>query len=151
MIGLFLRSLGAIVAGLAVAMLFAIGVEGVSAVLHPFPPGVDTSDLEVCKAHVARCPAAVLLLAVVGWALGAFASAWTATRLGSGRRAVHGFVVGAVVLASAVTNLLMLPYQAWFRVANLVLIPAAVLWAVRLGRGRRALRRSGGVDAPGAR
>lgn len=43
MIGAIIRSLGSVMAGLIVALIFVIGVEAISSILHPFPPGVDPS------------------------------------------------------------------------------------------------------------
>src|SRR5262245_34863387 len=99
MIGSLVRSVGAVLAGLVVAAVLIVGVEGFGSIVHPFPPDVDPTDYEVCKAHVARYPAWVLAVAVVAWGLTTFVSAWLATRLGSGRRRAHGVVVGLVLLA----------------------------------------------------
>ncbi len=121
------RSIGAIVAGLLVAMIFAAGVEAMSAILHPLPPGADPTDLETCRLHVSRYPAGVLLLCGLGWGIGVFASTWLATRLGSRRHVAHGIVVGALLLGAAVANMAMLPYPAWFWIQNLVLFPIGTI------------------------
>ena len=94
------------------SLLQSVGlrVEAFSSAVHPFPPDVDPSDYEACKAHVARCPAWVLAAAVLAWGLTTFASAWLATRLGPGRHRAHGVVVGLVLLALVVMNMSMLPY-----------------------------------------
>ncbi|MFN0198723.1 MAG: hypothetical protein ACKVT0_18405 [Planctomycetaceae bacterium] len=136
MIGSIIRSLAAVVAGLIVAFMLIIGVEGMSAVLHPFPPGVDSSDMEVCKAHVARFPQWILALAVVAWGFTVFAGSWVATRLGTGRHPAHGIVVGMLLLAAAVFNMSMLPYPAWFWV-NVIVFPLAFLWGAKLAQGGR--------------
>ena len=62
----WMRSVGSITASMIAAMALIIAVEGVTAIFHPFPPGVDTTDQEVVKAHVAKFPHWVLALAVVG-------------------------------------------------------------------------------------
>ena len=54
MIVLLMRSVGAGIASLVVAMMLIIAVEAITAIFHPFPPGVDTTDPEVVKAHVAK-------------------------------------------------------------------------------------------------
>jgi hypothetical protein len=131
-----LQSAGAGLAGLVVAFIFVIGVEGMSSVLHPLPPGVNPSEPEAIRAHVARYPAGVLLLAGLGWGLGTFVSSWLATRLGTRRHLAHGIAVGSILLALAVVNMLMLPYPIWFWVLNLVLFPAGCYAGARLGRGR---------------
>ena len=66
MIGSFVRSVGAVLVGFVAAMVLIVGIEVVSSIVHPFPPGVDPTDYEVCKAHVARYPAWALLLVVLG-------------------------------------------------------------------------------------
>ncbi|MDZ4685567.1 MAG: hypothetical protein SH850_10930 [Planctomycetaceae bacterium] len=129
-----LRSTMAVVLALAAAMAIIIAVEGIGAIMHPFPPGFDPTDMEACKAHVARYPTAALIMGVVGWGLAVFASAWIATRLGAGRHPAHGITIGLLLLAAAGYNMLMLPYPLWFEIANLVVFPAAFLIAAQLGR-----------------
>src|SRR5262249_58229780 len=104
MIGTVLRSVGAVLGGLVVAAVLVVGVEAFSSVVHPFPPDVDPTDYEACKAHVARCPAWVLAVAVLAWALTTFASAWLATRLWPGRHRAHGVRVGLIPLALLVLD-----------------------------------------------
>jgi uncharacterized membrane-anchored protein len=136
MIGSVVRSVVAVLLGLSAAIFFAAVVEGVSSILHPFPPGVDPTNYDAVKAHVARYPAWVLLLVVPAWGLGTFVSAWLATRLGSGRHLAHGIVVGSILLVAAVANMLMLPYPVWFWVANLVMFPLGFTLGARLGQSR---------------
>ncbi len=135
--GVILRSVGAVIAGLIVASVFAIGVEYMSSIFHPFPPGADPADLAAIRAHVARYPAGVLLLASLGWALGTLASSWLAARLGPKRHAAHGIAVGLILLTLALINMAMLPYPAWFWIMNLILFPACFCFGARLARERR--------------
>ena len=136
--GFVVRSVGAVVIGLVASVVFVVGVEWMSLILHPLPPGVDLSDIEACRDHVARYPAMVLLLAGLGWNLGTFVSSWLSTRIGHRRHPAHGFLVGVVLLALAVVNMAMLPYPAWFWILNLVGFPACCYAGVMPGRGRRA-------------
>lgn len=131
-----MRSTGAIILSLVVAMALIIAVEVVTTIFHPFPPGVDRSDHEVIEAHVARFPYWVLALAVVGWGATTFVSAWIATRLGAGRHPAHGIAIGSLLLLAAVFNMFMLPYPVWFELANLLVLPLAIFWAVKVGRAR---------------
>lgn len=135
--GAILRSAGAVIAGLFVAGLLVIGVEWMSSILHPFPPGADPTDLATCRAHVARYPAGVLMLGSLGWGLSTLAGSWLATRLGSKRKAAHGVTVGLILLALAVVNMAMLPYPAWFWISNLILFPAGCFLGAILGRQRK--------------
>jgi hypothetical protein len=133
-VGVILRSAGAVIAGLIAATVFVIGVEYMSSILHPFPPGADPTDLATCRAHVARYPAGVLLLASSGWGVGTLASSWLAARLGPKRHAAHGIAVGLILLALAVANMAMLPYPAWFWILNLIVFPACFCLGARLAR-----------------
>ena len=141
MIGSIVRSVGAAIVGLIPAMFFIVGVEGVSSILYPLPPGVDPADLDACKAHVAQLPAGAFLIAVTGWGLGTLLSSWLATRVGPGRHPAHGIVVGSILLVAAVANMLMLPYPIWFWVSNLVVLPACFYVGAKLGRARSLNRR----------
>ena len=129
-----MRSVGAIIASLVVAMALIIAVEAICAVFHPFPPGVDTSDFEVVGAHVANYPYWGLAIGAVGWGGTTFLSSWVATRLGAGRHPARGIAIGSLLLVAAGFNMFMLPYPLWFELANLLIIPLAIFGAVKLGR-----------------
>jgi len=133
-IGSIARSVIAVVLGLALALALVIGVEVVSSILYPLPPGLDANDPEVIKAHVAHYPAVGLLLGGLGWGVTTLVSAWLATRLGSGRHPVHGILVGSTLLIAALANMLMLPYPMWFWILNLVVLPASIYLGARLGQ-----------------
>ena len=128
-----IRGSAAVIAGLVLAFVGVIAVEWLSSILHPFPPGIDPSDFEACKQHVARYPSGVLLLCAAGWWITALASCWMATRLGLKRHTAHGVIVGAVLLAMAVFNMAMLPYPPWFWI-NVIAFPTSCLAGIRLAR-----------------
>lgn len=148
MIGSMVRSVGAVLIGLVAAMFFIVGVEVFSSIVHPFPPGVDPTDYEVCKAHVARYPQWALLLGGLGWGLTTFLSSWLATRLGPGRHLAHGIVVGSILLALAVMNMSMLPYPTWFWALNLIIFPLAYYWGAKLGGPKSSNERGPAVGTP---
>jgi hypothetical protein len=47
-------------------------------------------------------------------------------------------IVGVLLVAAAAFNLLKLPYPTWFKIANLLLIPAAIVYGFWVAT--RALR-----------
>jgi Mn2+/Fe2+ NRAMP family transporter len=122
-------------AGFVLALVMTMGVEVFSAVVHPVPPGVDLRELEACRAHVARYPAWVLAVVVVAWGATTMLASWLATRLGTRRLPVHGYVITAVLLALVVFNMSMLPYPWWFWVGNLATFPLAGHFGARAARG----------------
>ena len=143
MIKRILRALFAIFAGIAVAMVFIVGVEAVQFAVWPFPAGADPHDVAACNAYCGSLPAAAFAMAVVGWGLAELSGSYVATRLGPGRHPAFGIGLGSVLFAGAVANMLMLPYPTWFCVANLVVLPAAFITGAKLARPR--VRRSNEV------
>lgn len=139
-----LRYPGAIVAGIAVAMLLAVAVEFVSAIVHPFPEDFDGS-FEATSRHVERYPAWALAAVVPAWAGIAFAGVWTAGRLGSRACAL---VVGLILLAAVLLNISMLPYPLWFETASVLAIAAAGAGGYRPSSRRAAARDGAASEAP---
>jgi hypothetical protein len=135
MIWSLLRSIGSVLAGLIMAFVFIIAAEVICGILHPFPPGADTNNMEVIKDQVRSYPTWVLALGAAIWAAAPFAGAWLATRLGAGRHPAHGYVVGAILLALAGCNVSMLPYPTWFPIVVIGTFLLGTVLGTRLGRG----------------
>ena len=125
----FLRAVAAIFAGLIVLFTLLIAVEFFSAVVYPVPKDFGGTQEEMCR-HVERYPHWVLAVVVPMWTFAAFASTWTARKIGNLTTAT---IVGLLVLAALVCNIAMLPYPMWFKIANLLVIPAAIFAAGRPG------------------
>ena len=122
------RGIAAIIAGMIVAFSFVVAVELFSAVVHPVPPDFGGTMEEMCL-HVARYPQWVLALVVPAWAGTVFASTWISGRMGN---RLCGLFIGLLLLAALIFNLSMLPYPIWFKILNLLAIPAAILLGDRL-------------------
>lgn len=118
--------------GLILAFGLIVGVEGYSAVVHPFPAGVEQTSEAICR-HVEQYPRWILASVVPMWGAAALAGTWVAGRIGSLYSA--GFV-GLLLLSALVLNLAMLPYPAWFRGACLIAVPAAIVAGGRFSRRR---------------
>ncbi len=145
MIWSLVRSVGAVLVGLVVAMVLIVGLEALSSIVHPFPPDVDPTDIEVCKAHVVRYPAWFLVVAIFAWGLTTFLCAWLATRLGLRRHRAHGLVVGTILFALAVMNMSMLPYPIWFWAGNLIVFPLGFYCGATLGGPRPSAADGSGI------
>ena len=123
-----LRTVAAIVAGLIVAFILIVALELFSGVVHPLPEDFGGTMEEMCQ-HVARYPAWVLAIAVLCWGLTALVGTWIAQKIGNVYSAV---IVGLTLLAALVLNISMLPYPIWFKIANLLVIPTAIVLGGRL-------------------
>ena len=129
----FFRSAGTVIAGLVVGALVVASVEAVSSRVYPLPPGVDPTSMTALKAHMAQLPLGAFLFVLAAWAAGSFLGSWLATRLGSGRHAAHGAIVGAMLLLAGVANMLMLPHPTWFWAAALVVFSFCTYLGTKAG------------------
>jgi hypothetical protein len=121
----------AVVAGLAVAALMVGIVEGISSMVHPLPAGIDYSDRAAMSAAIASLPATAFVLVLAAWGLGALAGAYVATRIG--RHPALGYLIGVLLAAGAVANLLAIPHPVWMWAGAAVVIPLTTLAGVRIG------------------
>src|SRR5262245_14519800 len=132
-----LRSLGCVIAGLALAFVFIAAAEFFSSIFHPWPSDIDPTDMEACRAHVARYPTWVLAACTAIWAIGPFAGAWLATRIGAARHAAHGVAVGVILLLLALFNISMLPYPNWFPIVTILAFILGTLFGTHLAQPPR--------------
>jgi hypothetical protein len=109
----FLRSLGAIVIGLAIAGVVIAVVEGVNSRVYPLPANVVPGDRESMRNAMAGMPAIAFAVVVFGWTIGAFSGAWVSATLADRRPRAHAAIVVGVLLASGTANMILLPHPAW--------------------------------------
>jgi len=122
-----LRTLLAVVAGMALAIALVVAVELLSSVVHPFPADFDGNMRE----HVRRYPHWVLGVVVLVWGATAAAATWVASRIGG---LWAGLIVALLLAWALIFNLTMLPYTLWFKVAMFCAFPIACLLGIRYGR-----------------
>ena len=129
------RKFLAVFAGLLVAGALVGMVEFLGHKLYPLPAGVDLRDEKAMAAYVASVPLQAMLLVLLGWALATFAGAWVAARV-AGLVNV-AYVVGAIFLAAAWANMLLIPHPQWMLITAIVLVPACAYFGGRLAlKGR---------------
>ncbi len=129
-----LRIVLAVVAGMALAFVLVVAVELFSAVVHPFPPGLDPNAPGSIPEHVRRYPGWVLAVCGLMWGATAAAATWVASRIG-GRLA--GALVTLLLAAALAFNLSMLPYVTWFKIAMPATFFVACLIGIRSGTSSR--------------
>jgi hypothetical protein len=133
----YVRTVAATFIALNVAFVLVVAVEGFSAVVHPLPSDFGGTMEEMCR-HVERYPQWVLAAVVPMWALAALVSTWIAQRFGN---LYSSGIVAMLLLSALVFNLSILPYPIWFKVANLLVIPASIVAGSRFaGRRKTAVR-----------
>ena len=129
------RRIGAVVAGLIVAVLIIMAVQAVSGALYPAPPDLDFTDREAVAAYARQLPIGALLIVALSYLLGSLAAGATVGRLARDRHTWLGVVAGVVLTLAGFMNLAAIPHPVWFAVITTVTyIPSAWL-GVRLARG----------------
>jgi hypothetical protein len=110
-----------------------MAVEALGQKVYPPPPGLDPSDPESIRAAMQDIPAGALVFVLLAWTVGSAAGGWVAARLAPRRPVLHGMIIGALLLAGGLANLVMIPHPLWFTIVGVaVFLPAACLGA-RLG------------------
>lgn len=128
------RGIWGVIVGIVVAIGLFMAIEGISAILHPYPEGFMGTKVEIAK-HVTNYPIWVLTLLGVGYGLTMFVCTFLTTCIGSVKRKLWlGYGVGALIFAMVVINLVILPYPIWYRVFMLTILPVACLGGPKLAR-----------------
>jgi hypothetical protein len=122
-----IRTLFAVVAGMALALALVVAVEWFSAVVHPMPADLEGNIPE----HVRRYPHWVLGVVVLAWGATITAATWVASRVGN---RLAGSVVALLLAWALIFNLTMLPYTMWFKVVMFSVFPVACLLGIRYGK-----------------
>ena len=130
------REVLAVVGGLAVAVLAIFAIEMLGHSLYPLPPDVDLTNPEALRAAAAAIPTAAYALVLMGWLIGACLGGFVAVKLIRGASTRPALIVGALILAGAIYNMVTMPHPVWMVVgAVLGIIPAALVGG-GLGRTR---------------
>lgn len=123
------RSIIAVLLGIVVAVVVMVALQRMGMLVYPPPADVDWNNPEAVRKFLEDAPVGALLFVLLAYAAGSlsggFLAAWVARRA----PATHALIVGGVLMAMGVLNLLMLPgHPAWFWAASLlVYLPPAYL------------------------
>ena len=124
------RSFLGVVAGVIVGSVVIAVVQRLNSLLFPLPSGLDVTNREALDAAISDMPESALIGVLVAWGLGTFLASWTAVRIGARAARPQALIVGLILLAAAVVNMLMLPHPLWFWIIGVLLfVPSALLGA----------------------
>lgn len=122
-----------VVAGVAVAFLLVAVIEAAGHLLYPPPPGLDFNDHEQVKSFIANLPVQAFLVVLAAWSMATLGGGVVACWVARERPWRYAIVIGVVVLAATVANLLMIPHPGWMAFSAVVAIIVMTILAARIG------------------
>lgn len=127
------KSLLAVILSIAVAVGLFMVIEGVGAILHPWPEDFAGTFEEIAHQVETYPTWALALLGGVGYGALMFLCTYIATRLGHNRNPWHGYGVGVFLFAIVVFNLTQLPYPTWYGLLMFTALPTTAYFGTKLG------------------
>lgn len=133
-----IRSILAGIIGVAIAIGIVAFNEKLGHMAFPPPDGIDFSDPDVIRPYLASLPAWKLLQVMAGWVVGVFVGILVASRIGNASPMVYTVVIGGLIFAATVANLIIIPHPMWFNVTGLGAIALSAWFARSIAEQRRA-------------
>jgi hypothetical protein len=130
-----LRDILAGIAGVAIAVLIVFLADELNHMVYPPPAGLEVSDSESIRAHIAQLPLGAFLMLMGGWIVATFVGAVVASRIGTAKAWIYPVVVGGFMFSATVATLIAIPHPHWFSAVSLVAILASA-WLAYLVASR---------------
>lgn len=118
------RNVFAVIAGIATFALLIMVIEAISHQIYP-PPEIDFDKPDQIREFISTLPIGAILFVGLAWMVGAFGGTIVAGFVGTLKPLYFGVIIGGLVLAGAVTQLLIIPHPWWFTISS----PIAILLA----------------------
>jgi len=103
----------ALVVGATVASTLIAGVEALGHAVYPVPAGLDFSNLQQVDSYMQGLPAGALLFVAAAWTAGAFSGGLAAALVAGSHPRLFASLIGGLVLAATLANLLSIPHPLW--------------------------------------
>lgn len=131
-----IRNIIAGIAGLVIAMALIALIESLGHMAYPPPENLDFSDPDVMLPYIATLPIGALLFVMFAWFIGTFAGTLIACHIGNAKPVIYAVVIGGLILAATVANLIVIPHPLWFSIISLIGIAASAWGAMLLAPGK---------------
>lgn len=128
------RKIAAVLAGIVVALALVFIIEMVGHQVYPPPAGLDFTKPEVVASYMQTLPAGAFVFVLTGFAVATLVGGWVCATIARGRPMLFAGVIGVLMLAATVANLLMIPHPLWFSISAITLIILSTILAGRLAR-----------------
>jgi hypothetical protein len=116
-----LRNALSVIAGLLAGGVVTMVIEMLGMMIYPPPPDLEPAEL------MKQIPVGALLMVELAYASGSVMAGIVVGQLGVAKHPVLAVIVGMVLTAWGIVNLVMLPHPTWFAVlSTLTFVPLAV-------------------------
>lgn len=136
------RKILAVILGIVVAMLLVALTEFVGHKIYPLPADLDFTNYEQVKSFVQTLPLGALLFVLLGWGLGSFFGGLVAGLMSHEKQMRASLIVGGVILAATIVNLVIIPSPIWFAISGVILVPLLAFFAGLIATKKATLKKS---------
>ncbi|MDR6920058.1 MULTISPECIES: hypothetical protein [Chryseobacterium] len=109
-----LRRILAVPGGLIAGIICITIVEKIGHMLYPRPAAAGSNDMEAMKEYVASAPFMALFFVIIAYALAAFVSGYTASKIAANGKHTSAVVCGIIFLMITIYMMMSLPTPIWF-------------------------------------
>jgi len=133
-----IRNAVAVIVGLATAVMIIFVVQKVGHIIYPPPAGLDSNDVDAMRTYFSQLPILAQLFPAFSYFLGAFVGPMVASAIGPAQPKNFVAIIGLVLLALTISNLISIPHPHWFSALAIAVVVGGSLLAMRLAPSRPA-------------
>jgi len=117
-----IRNAAAIIIGLATAILLIFLVQKVGHVVYPPRDDLDTNDVTAMRTYFSQLPLLAQLFPIFSYFIGAFVGSVVAPAIGTAQPKNLVGIIGLILLALTISNLIAIPHPHWFSALAIAVI-----------------------------
>jgi hypothetical protein len=136
------RAIIGVIAGVVSAFVVILVIEALGALFAPAGVAPSLKDEAAMRVYLAALPLSAHVVLLAAYLFGSMAGGVVAGRMRGKRNSRVVWVVGALVLAATVANLVMIPHPLWFSIAAVVAIFIGTALAGQVGPAAATVVRS---------
>ena len=127
-----IRDAIAVIVGLATGLILIYAIQKVGHTLYPPPENLDINDVEAARSYISQLPLLALLFPIISYFFGTLGGSFVGCAVGTARPAGLVGVIGLILLAFTIANLIRIPHPHWFSALAIAVVVGGALLAKRL-------------------
>jgi hypothetical protein len=127
------RAIVAVIAGLVSAFIVILVIELLGAMIVPAGVAPSLKDEEAMRAYLMTLPLSAYAFVIASYLFGSAAGGIVTARTVGNRASRAVWIVGGLLLAVTIANLVRIPHPLWFSIVAVAAIFIGTLFATRIG------------------